>query len=218
VPFAGGAIAAVVVTVALATAVAGRGVGAWREFGDNTRGMLSFMPRNALGLDYALSFTTVPPPEGLGRNETERGEIIQSYRERTLAARAPWRWAGLAVFGALFAAAAWRGAGRDRDGALRLEPWEAASLGAGAIPFLTVAGSYYVGFVLVGGLLATRRWRIGAALLAACAAWSICLTVYGVRAIAFASSSWVLVAYALWMLAELAWAPAHDARARLSNR
>jgi hypothetical protein len=215
--FAGGAIAAAVVTVGLATWVSGRGIGAWQEFGDNTRGMLSFTPRNALGLDYALSFTTVPPPEGLGRNETERDEIVQSYRRRTLAARAPWRVAGLAAFGALFAIAAWRGAGRDASGALRLEAWEAASLGAAAIPFLTMPGSYYIGFVLVGGLLATRRWRTGAALLLACAAWSICLVVYGGRAIAFASSSWVLLAYSLWLLAELAWAPPDDAPAPLSN-
>lgn len=212
-----GAFAAAVVTVLLATVVAGRGFGAWREFGDNTRSMLSFTPRNALGLDYALSFTTVPPPEGLGSNETERGEIIQSYRRRTLESRALWRWAGLAAFGGLFAAAAWRGAGRRPDGSLRLEAWEAASLGAAAIPFLTMPGSYYIGFVAVGGLLATRRWRIGAALLLACAAWSLCLVVYGVRALAFASSSWVLLAYSLWLLAELAWTQPERAPERLSN-
>ena len=215
--FAAGAGAAALLTALLATWVAGRGFGAWREFGENTRGMLSFTPKNALGLDYALSFTTVPPPEGLGQNETERAEIVQAYRKRTLEARAPWRVAGLALFSALFATAAWRGAARERGGALRLEAWEATALGAAAIPFLTMPGSYYVGFVLVGALLATRRWRSGAALLLACAAWSLCLAVYGARALAFASSSWVLLAYSLWILAEAAFAPADVPPARLSD-
>jgi hypothetical protein len=216
--FAAGALAAALVTVGLATAVAGRGVAAWREFGANTQGMLSFTPKNALGLDYALSFTTVPPPEGLGSNEVEHDRIVQSYRKRTLEARAAWRIVGLGLFAALFAIAAWRGARRERDGSLRLTAWEAASLGAAAIPFLTMPGSYYIGFVCVGGLLAARRWRIGAALLVACAAWSLCLVVYGARALAFASSSWVLLAYSLWLLAELAWAPADAPTEPLSDR
>src|SRR4029434_8868373 len=133
---------------------------AWREFGANTQGMLSFTPKNALGLDYALSFTTVPPPEGLGSNEVEHHRIVQSYRKRTLEARAAWRIVGLGLFAALFAIAAWRGARRERDGSLRLTAWEAASLGAAAIPFLTMPGSYYIGFVCVGGLLAARRVRV----------------------------------------------------------
>jgi hypothetical protein len=216
--FAGGALAATAVVVVLATLVAGRGVVAWREFGDNTQSMLSFTPRNALGLDYALSFTTVPPPGGLGSNPVEREEIVQAYRRTTLASRAPLRAAGLAAFGALFACAAWRGAGRRPAGPPRLEAWEATALGAAAIPFLTMPGSYYVGFVVVGALLATRRWRSGLALLLACAAWSACLVAYGERAIAFASSSWILMAYSLWLLAEAAFAePASDGE-RLSRR
>ncbi|MCU0670852.1 MAG: hypothetical protein MUF70_16095, partial [Myxococcota bacterium] len=115
--FAGGALATTVVAIVLATTVAGRGVAVWTEFAENTRGMLSFTPRNALGLDYALSFTRVPPPEGLGENETERAEIVQDYRRRTLAARAAWRWLGLGVLCIGLAIAAWRGAGRSRDGA-----------------------------------------------------------------------------------------------------
>jgi hypothetical protein len=215
--FVAGASFATILVVGLATWVAGRGVGAWREFGENTRGMLSFTPRNALGLDYALSFTMVPPPEGLGENETERGEIIQSYRRRTLEARAPWRIAALALFGALFAAAMWRGVGRAPDGSARIEAWEAAALGAAAVPFLTVSGSYYLGFVLAAALLAKRRWRIGAALLLACAAWSFFLANYGGRALAFAASSWVLLALSLWMLVEAAWAPPESATRRLSR-
>ena len=79
-------------------------------------------------------------------------------------------------------------------------------MGAAAIPFLTMPGSYYVGFVLVGALLATRRPRIGVALLAAALLWSLFLLLYEPRALAFAASSWVLLGYSLWMLAELAFA------------
>src|SRR4029453_5021456 len=86
--FAAGALAAALVTVGLATAGAGRGGAAGRGVGANTQGVLWFTPKNALGLDYALSFTTVPPPEGLGSNEVEHDRIVQSYRERTLEARA----------------------------------------------------------------------------------------------------------------------------------
>jgi len=215
--FVTGAGLATLLVLGLATWVSGRGVGAWREFSENTRGMLSFTPKNALGLDYALSFTMVPPPEGLGESETERGEIIQSYRRRTLEARAPWRIASLALFGVLFAAAMWRGVGRAPDGSARLEAWEATALGAAAIPFLTMPGSYYLGFVLAAALLARRRWRIGAALLLACAAWSFCLASYEGRALAFAASSWVLLALSLWMLAEAAWAQPEPTTQRLSR-
>lgn len=213
--FAGGALATTVVAIVLATTVAGRGVAVWTEFAENTRGMLSFTPRNALGLDYALSFTRVPPPEGLGENETERAEIVQDYRRRTLAARAAWRWLGLGVLCIGLAIAAWRGAGRSRDGAQWLEGWEAAAMGAVLIPFVTMPGSYYIGFVLVGALLAVRRPRIALALLVASAAWAVALVLYGSRAIAYAASSWILIAYSLWMLGELAFAepkPATEAR------
>lgn len=216
--FAAGAAATTIVVASLATVVAGRGLAAWSEFADNTRGMLSFTPKNALGLDYALSFTTQQPPGWDESIPAERGEIIQRHRETTLEERTPWRIAGLALFGALFAAATWRGVAREPDGSQRLAAWEATALGAAAIPFLTMPGSYYLGFVLAGALLATRRPRIGIALLVACAAWSLCLVVYGQRALAFASSSWVLLAFSVWMLAEMAFAGARPRRETLSAR
>lgn len=217
--FATGALAMTIAAIGLATLVAGRGVAVWSEFAENTQGMLSFTPRNSLGLDYALSFTTVPPPEGLGTNETEREQIVQDYRRRTLAARAPWRWAGFGLLGVGLAIAAWRGPGRNRNGEEWLEGWEAAAMGAALIPFATMPGSYYIGFVLAGAALAARRPRIGLALLAASAAWATFLVVYGSRAIAFAASSWVLIAYSLWMLAELAFAePAPTTRERTVHR
>jgi dipeptide/tripeptide permease len=70
----------------------------------------------------------------------------------------------------------------------------------------------------VGAPLAMRRPRIGIALMAASVAWAISLVVYGNRAIAFSASSWVLIAYSLWMLGELAFAepkPATEARSAL---
>jgi hypothetical protein len=204
--FMAGAAVASALVVASATAVAGRGPAVWIEFAENTRAMLSFTPRNALGLDYALSFTRVPPPGGLGSSPAEREEIVQAYRETTLAARTPWRIAGLSLFVVAFALAAWRGAARGGDGAPRLLAWEATALGAAAIPFLTMPGSYYLGFVLVGAPLAVQRPRIGVALLVACMVWSASLVVWEARALAFAASSWVLLAYSLWLLGEIAFA------------
>lgn len=215
--FAAGAAVTTVVAIALGTGIAGRGAGVWTEFAENTQGMLSFTPRNSLGLDYALSFTTVPPPEGLGTNETEREQIVQAYRDRTLAGRAAWRWLGIGLMAAGFATAAWRGAGRSRTGVAWLEGWEAAAMGAALIPFVTMPGSYYIGFVLAGAPLALRRPRIGIALLAASLAWATCLVVYGTRALAFASSSWVLVAYSLWLLAELAFVAPREAPTEVRN-
>lgn len=216
--FVAGAGVAAVLVVAAATAVAGRGVAVWREFAENTRGMLSFTPRNALGLEYALSFTRVPPPEGLGETPTERQSIVQDYRRRTLASRRVWQVGALALFGSLLAVAAWRGAGRGPDGAPRLRAWEAAAMGCAIVPFATMPGSYYVGFVLAGAPLAIRWPRIGFALLLACLGWSITLVAFGSRAIAFASSSWILLAYALWLLAELAFAQPRPAPDPLSRR
>ena len=48
-------------------------------------------------------------------------------------------------------------------------------MGAAAIPVLTMPGSYYLGFVVMGAALATRRPRIGLALLLATAGWAICV-------------------------------------------
>lgn len=216
--FAGVAIATTIAAIALATAVAGRGVAVWSEFAENTQGMLSFTPRNSLGLDYALSFTTTPPPEGLGSNETEREQIVQDYRRRTLASRAPWRFAGLGLLMAGLGIAAWRGAERRHDGTPWLEGWEAAAMGAALIPFATMPGSYYIGFVLAGAPLSVRRPRIGVALMAATVGWAISLVVYGNRALAFSTSSWVLIAYSLWMLAELAFAAPNSATETRSAR
>ena len=62
-------------------------------------------------------------------------------------------------------------------------------------------------FESLGAPLATRRPRIALALLAATVGWAVCLIQFPGRALGYAVSSWILVAYALWLLAEL-WLPA----------
>lgn len=83
-------------------------------------------------------------------------------------------------------------------------------MGSAAIPFLTMPGSYYLGFIVLGAPLATRRPRIAIALLAATIGWAVCVHAFPGRALGYAVSSWILVAYSLWVLAEL-WFPAERA-------
>jgi hypothetical protein len=181
----------------------------WLEFAENTRAMLAFKPKNSLGLEYALRFTSTAPPDWKEGSETEREESIQAHKERTLEARRGWQLGGLALFAVLFAGACWRGAARDRDGQLQLADWEAVAMGSAAIPFLTMPGSYYLGFIVMGAALATRRPRIAFALLAATVGWAVCVIQFPGRALGYAVSSWILVAYSLWLLAEL-WLPAES--------
>ena len=140
--FVVGAGVATIAIAAAGTIVAGRGLPVWLEFAENTRGMLAFKPKNSLGLEYALRFTSTAPPDWKEGSETEREESIQAHKERTLEARRGWQLGGLALFAVLFAGACWRGAARDRDGQLQLADWEAVAMGSAAIPFLTMPGSY----------------------------------------------------------------------------
>ena len=80
-------------------------------------------------------------------------------------------------------------------------------MGAAAIPVLTMPGSYYLGFIVMGAPLATRRPRIALALLLATVGWAVCVIQFPGRALGYATSSWILIAYSLWMLVEL-WIPA----------
>ncbi len=200
---------ATIVIVGVGTAVAGRGLPAWLEFAENTRGMIGFTPKNGLGFEYALRFTTTQPPDwesGSG-SETEIEATIQAHKQRTLESRRGIQAAGLALFALLFGGACWRGAARERDGSFRLADWEALAMGAAAVPVLSMPGSYYLGFVVMGAALATRRPRIGIALLLATFGWALCIAHYQVRALGFAVSSWILLGYSTWLLAEL-WLPA----------
>lgn len=210
--FVAGAGVATIAIAAAGTMAAGRGLPVWLEFAENTRGMLAFKPKNSLGLEYGLRFTSTAPPDWRDGSETEREELIQTHKERTLEERRGWQIGALALFGALFAGACWRGARRDGDGELQLADWEAVAMGAAAIPFLTMPGSYYLGFIIMGAPLATRRPRIAIALLMATLGWAVCVIQFPGRALGYAVSSWILVAYAVWMLVELA-LPAQRANA-----
>ncbi len=205
--FVVGAGVATIAIAAAGTIVAGRGLPVWLEFAENTRAMLAFKPKNSLGLEYGLRFSSTAPPDWKEGSETEREESIQAHKERTLEARRGWQLGGLALFAVLFAGACWRGAARDRDGQLQLADWEAVAMGSAAIPFLTMPGSYYLGFIVMGAALATRRPRIAIALLAATVGWAVCVIQFPGRALGYAVSSWILVSYSLWLLAEL-WLPA----------
>jgi hypothetical protein len=192
-----GALLAGALLAAAGTAVAGRGAGVWREFADNMAAMTEFTPRNGLGLKYLLEFRA-SPPAGVEIPKDAEGleSAIQDYKRETLASRR-WLYGGaLALFGLGFARAAWADPGRLAD-------WEALAMGALLIPIVTMPASYYLGFALAAAPLATRRPRIGTALLLAVLGWAAALLAYQERALAFAWSSALLLALCAWVLVEL---------------
>jgi hypothetical protein len=195
--FASGAALAACVLAGAGTAVAGRGVGVWREFAANLAAMTAFTPRNGLGLEYLLAFTKTPPAGVVVPDDPEALEtVIQDTKRATLASRRWLYYAALAGFAALFVRAAWADPGR-------LEAWEAIAMGAFLIPVLTMPASYYFGFALAAAPLATRRPRIGSALLIAVLGSSLGIAGWGTGATAFAVSSFALLVCCAWTLLEL---------------
>jgi len=192
----GAGIAALVLAGA-GTAVAGRGVGVWREFAANLGAMTAFTPRNGLGLEYLLSFTKTPPPGVVVPEDPEALEtVIQDTKRATLASRRWLYWGALAGFALLFLRAAAVDPGS-------LQGWEAIAMGAFLIPVLTMPASYYFGFMLAAAPLATRRPRIGSALLVAVVGSSLGIASWHTGATAFAISSFALLLACGWALLEL---------------
>jgi hypothetical protein len=197
---AAGALVAAIVLVGASLAVSGRGLAAWREFGENMVAQTSFTPKNSLGLAYVLGFTTAAPPASVLATARTRAEAIEANKRLALARRRPLQIAALALFAALF----WRATRPARAGEQeRLEDWEVLAGGLLAIPFVTLPASYYVGFVTVGALLATRRPRVGTALLATTLAFAIALVLDPIGSRAHVASSLALLAFCLWTLFEL---------------
>ena len=183
--------------VGAGTAVAGRGVGVWREFAANLAAMTAFTPRNGLGLEYLLSFTKTPPGGVVVPEDPEALEsVIQDTKHATLASRRWLYYGALAGFGLLFLRAALLDPGR-------LQSWEAIAMGAFLIPVLTMPASYYFGFALAAAPLATRRPRIGSALLVAVVGSSLGIAGWHTGATAFAVSSFALLVCCAWALLEL---------------
>jgi hypothetical protein len=83
-----------------------------------------------------------------------------------------------------------------------LEDWEAAALGFAWIPVFMSPTNYYYSFVVAGALLAKRRPRIGAWLLAASLAWTAFGLVFYLTEGAFMAASAVAVAASLAILWE----------------
>jgi hypothetical protein len=193
---AGAALAGCALAVA-GTVAAGRGVGVWREFGENLAAMTAFTPRNGLGLEYLLAFTRTPPAGVVVPDDPQALEtVIQDTKRATLASRRWLYYGALAGFAALFVRATWIDPGR-------LEAWEAIAMGAFLIPVLTMPASYYFGFTLAAAPLATRRPRIGSALLVAVLGSSLGIAGWQTRSPAFAISSFALLVGCAWTLLEL---------------
>jgi hypothetical protein len=202
--FACGALAAALVLIPAGVAMSGRGPRVYLEFAENLKAMTEFTPLNGLGLRYLLQYgEEIPPPEVLARASSQE-EAVQLNKLRLLESRRWLYWGALGAFAWLF----WRATRPDPPAAsaatvARLEDWEAMAMGSTLIPILTMPGSYYVGFVIAGALLATRRPRIGVALLALTTAFAASLVAAPQSPRPFAWSSAALLVYGAWVLVEL---------------
>jgi hypothetical protein len=183
--FALGAALAAVLGLGAGAVVGGRGPGVYAEFAAKI-GALSAAPGlNKVGL-------------GEGVDDWVRHRAAATARGRggvspvTLSAwLRPASWGVMALALGLFARAL-RG----------LEDWEAAALGFAWIPVFMSPTNYYYSFVVAGALLAKRRPRIGAWLLAASLAWTAFGLVFYLTEGAFMAASAVAVAASLAILWE----------------
>jgi hypothetical protein len=145
---------AVAVGLALASALHA-GSDAWPRFARDLQLHASVPSSNSLGLGTALSWTR----EGrLARLLPTSPDPGRAWKEHRLAAldrrRAAFAALALAYLGLL----AWA--------ASRVEIWEAAVLGSGAVLFLLTPACYYTGFLAAWGLLWLRSPSVGAGLCA----------------------------------------------------
>jgi hypothetical protein len=194
---AAGATATALVLATGATAVAGRGLAAWSEFASNTAALASFLPRNAVGLSQLLAYAPGPPLPQVVAGASDTEDAIQRHKRHNLESRR-WLQAAVGILAlALFARAVRPGApGREPP----LEGWEIVALGAALIPLLTLPASYYLGFLVTGALLATRRPWLGVWLLAAVLGCALAVACFGHDLRAFLVSSAVVVLYGLGLL------------------
>ena len=178
-------------------AAAGRGVGVYVEFSQKISGMAAFVARNNLGLKHMLSYTSeTPDAELVEGRPIVRQQSIQELKRKTLAKRRFLYLGGIAIFLALF----WRAARTAQD-------WEAAAMGATLMLVLMTPANYYLGFVLAAALLATRRPRIGIALMGALAGWGLAFIEYGREPMAYVLSSAIGLVFFLYVLLEMQAAP-----------
>ncbi len=198
--FVAGALIAGFVLAIGGAATSGRGPGVYLEFWQKISGMTTFVAMNSLGLKHLLSYTHErPEPELLDGVWTVPQERIQEMKRETLAKRRILYFAAIALFLGLF----WRASRTALD-------WEAAAMGATLMPVLTTPGSYYSSFVMAAAMLATRRPRVGMALMAVLVAWSLAIVEHGREPMAFVSSSAIGLGFLLYVLIEMQWAPAPE--------
>jgi hypothetical protein len=190
---AAGAAATGAVLLLAGTLAAGRGPGVWLESAANLREHVELVARNAFGLEYALRMHA----KWVALREADPAVMAMASEERQEALFAPLRplyWGVAAGFLALL----WRAA--TRPGA---EDWEAVAAGFALIPVLTRPACYYTGFVVAAALLATRRPRIGRALLLTLAAWCGAVATWGQEPEAFVWASWIGLAFFAYALVEM---------------
>lgn len=189
--FAAGFVAAVALALA-AGSLAGRGPAAWGEFAANLAKHSSSWLTNNVGLRNVFIYEADTfRQERVNRNLIEPFAPWALHMSRLSAERRPYWLAGMAVFGLLAAAAAWR-----------MRPEEAAGLGVVLVYAAVLLTSYY--WVILVALALRRDQGVAVGWL------GLNTALYGVHLIkpraeaTFGAMSWGLaVLFLAWLLPQL---------------
>ena len=188
---AAGALAAAGVLIVGGLAVSGRGVSVYEEFFENIVPHSEIFTWSSVGLQPLLAFS---PEHGLRNSAADTQESVQLAKRASLESRWVLRWSALALFGVLL----FRALGR-------CQAWEAAALGVVPVLLFTNIQSYYASGIVSLALLATRRPRIGIALMIALVACCASSLVFYADRLEFVYSSAILLALMLYALLEMQW-------------
>jgi hypothetical protein len=199
--FALASLAASLVLVTASAAASGRGAGSWLEFAEKLSTVTALVATNNVGLKQLATFTSErPEPEPVDGRALVTQASMEALQAKIFAERRLQYLGALAVFLALF----FRASRTALD-------WEAAAMGSTLMLVLTTPASYYLSFVLSAAMLATRRPRIGMALMLTLAAWCLGFASIGRGPLPFVFSSAVGLLFFLYVLVELQLAPAPPA-------
>ncbi len=195
-----GAILAVGILGPWSIHAAGRGLSVVSDFAMNTSTLIHAPAANRVGLRSLLTF----------RGERPEGTIRNGIREITssdLARQQQETWQTTRYFYFLIVAGV---ALLFVQGASRASSWEAAAMGCTLIPILTDPASYYASFLTAAAFLATRRPRIGLALMLNSAAGWLAYFSFEAMDQQYAASTLPMLFLCVYVLFEMREPPAFD--------
>jgi lysophospholipase L1-like esterase len=187
-----GASVSGLVLLGAATVVSGRGIGTYEEFAAKLNQHARITSWMTIGLRPLLSHTSEKGApvlmEGIRQIEQEQ----QQVKEKAFASRRIYYYATVLAFILLY----WRALGAATD-------WEAAAMGFSLILVLLQPGAYYLSFMVVVALLASRRPRIGIALMAAAICHDLASIYHYQQNLEHILGSAIAIALSLYVLLEM---------------